>query len=281
MSGMNVVSGPLVEAERNERIYAGGILVWPTLSPVAELTARLAEHLRRHFGAEPEHAHTRLDETDLADALQTSQRHVDADSDCQTQVRRIFEATGMGTDANCADSLRVRAQVPHTNVGRGVAPLAAHRDTWGTNIMAQTNWWAPIHPAPPERTIALFPPWFDRIVANDSAHWDFAEMRRRFKREGASADYPLLPTATETPAWHDALPVSLEPGGLLAFSGAHLHASVPNVTDRIRFSFEIRTVNAADALAGHGASNVDGQAPRTLWQLFRGLNDGNKLGDMA
>ncbi len=47
------------------------------------------------------------------------------------------------------------------------------------------------------------------------------------------------------------------PGGLIVFSGAQLHSSVPNSSGRTRFSIDFRTVHAGDARALRGAPNVD------------------------
>jgi hypothetical protein len=49
------------------------------------------------------------------------------------------------------------------------------------------------------------------------------------------------------------------PGGIIVFSGAQLHSSVPNLSGRTRFSIDFRTVNVEDALGLKGAANVDSQ----------------------
>ncbi len=68
-----------------------------------------------------------------------------------------------------------------------------------------------------------------------------------------------------------------EPGDLLCFSGAHLHASVPNSTGLARFSVEARTVDVGDVAAGRGAPNVDGAAPRVATGWFRHVLEGTPL----
>ena len=55
----------------------------------------------------------------------------------------------------------------------------------------------------------------------------------------------------------------VEPGDLLCFSGAHLHASVPNTSAEARVSVELRTVNRDDLEEGRGAPDLDGRAPVT------------------
>jgi len=282
MPAIHHVTEPMPEAERNARIYAGEILVFRGFDAVRGLVETLQAHCRQYLGDDPERVHTRLTEQQANEAAEALRQGVLADTGVAEQLNATLEAIGMDLARNFGDGLKQRVQLAHSHSGRRmVSPLGAHRDTWGSNVMAQTNWWAPVFETPPERTIALFPGYFERPVANDSAGWDFRELVQRMKTQGADPDYPLLPLATEPPPWDDALAVSLRPGDLMCFSGAHLHASVPNTTGRTRLSFETRTVNGADAAAQRGAANVDGGAVRTTYQLFRRLTDGAKLGDMA
>jgi hypothetical protein len=75
--------------------------------------------------------------------------------------------------------------------------------------------------------------------------------------------------------------IVIEPGDLLCFSGAHLHASVPNTSGATRFSVEVRTVSAADVQAGRGAPNVDGEAPWVAWRWFKGITSSSSLADLV
>ena len=68
--------------------------------------------------------------------------------------------------------------------------LPIHRDTWGSNIRKQLNWWAPLVPVAPERTLLLFPEYFYQPVPNTSEFWDFQQMKQH--RE-MGKPYPQLP----------------------------------------------------------------------------------------
>ncbi|NNC26124.1 hypothetical protein HKX42_04445 [Salinisphaera sp. USBA-960] len=150
----------------------------------------------------------------------------------------------------------------------------------GSHIAAQTNWWAPLFPTTTGCTLALFPTYFDYSVANNSTDWNFKELRRQFKVDCTAGKYPLLPTASRVLPRAKALPISLF-GDLMCFSGAQLHASVPNSTDRPRLSFESRTANGVDVAAKRGAPNVDGCTRYTTYQLFRHLTTQEKLGTLT
>ena len=51
--------------------------------------------------------------------------------------------------------------------------------------------------------------------------------------------------------------VVMEPGGLLIFSAAQLHSSVPNTSGETRLSIDFRTVHIDDLKANRGAPNID------------------------
>jgi hypothetical protein len=282
MSALHHVTAPMPEPERNERVYTGEILVFRGFQAVTDLVQLLRAHCRALLGSDPETAHHRMAEDELNEAASALRNTVRQDSEVAKRLNTAFEAVGVDLHATFGDGLKQRVQVAGSRSERRMLrPLAPHRDSWGTNIPCQTNWWAPLYTTTPQRTLALFPSHFARAVPNNSEGWDFRELLRKMKEQGPEPDYPLLPLAQETPPEAEALPISLLPGDLLCFSSAHLHGSVPNQTDRTRLSFEVRTVNAHDVAAGRGAPNVDGRALRTPYQLFKRLTDGEKLGRMT
>ncbi len=62
-------------------------------------------------------------------------------------------------------------------------------------------------------------------------------------------------------------------GGPLIFSAAHLHSTVPNTTQRTRFSIDFRTVSLGDLEAGVGAANVDSSCTGTTLGDFLRASD--------
>ena len=88
---------------------------------------------------------------------------------------------------------------------------------------------------------------------------------------------PIVPEPTEPPATDSELRMVVEPGDLLCFSGAHLHASVPNTSGEARHSVELRTVNLDDRERGRGAPDLDGRAPRVPLHWFRSMESGAPL----
>ena len=174
------------------------------------------------------------------------------------------------------DRLRLRI-VPsrgsmHSAIGM---PLRAHRDTWGSGIMAQINWWLPLYSLEPSRTMLVWPGKFKAPVANTSREWDYGKLVAQ--RAGGTCNYPLLPVARTSPSPRNAIAVLIQPGELLAFSGAHLHGSVRDDTGLSRISLDTRTVWHKDIACGRGARNVDGATRRPHWEWFARFSDGASL----
>ena len=71
-------------------------------------------------------------------------------------------------------------------------------------------------------------------------------------------------------------PVELDPqirlicpvGGIILFSAAQLHSSVPNTSGVTRFSIDFRTVHLDDVVAKRGAPNVDASCTGTTMRDY-------------
>lgn len=264
---------------RGDRIFAGELIVHRALDAMAALVARADDMIRAAFAPhDPLTAHQVLAPAAYGDIAEGLIAAFEKDTDIQARYRAALSAAGVDPGRVYWDRLRLRIQPPgDSHMSRRVMNLAPHRDTWGSNVLAQINWWAPIYPVTAERTLEVFPAHWSKPVANTSADWDYDELRAR--RRAGDHSYPLLPRATGPIDRGDAWACHIEPGDLLCFSGAHLHASVPNTTSLTRFSTEVRTVCLDDLSAGRAAPDVDGAAPRQPLEWFKRMTDGEPLRD--
>jgi len=98
----------------------------------------------------------------------------------------LFEAAGLDSEDTARDRLVLRFQV-HSDVGttlqwaRSTATVGFHRDTWGTNLPAQVNWWAPVWPITEGRTFAIHPALWEVHIENNSAEFDLADVMQRLR----------------------------------------------------------------------------------------------------
>ena len=96
-------------------------------------------------------------------------------------LRAALEHVGVDPARTSWDRPQVRVVEPLAP-GEDVRSIGFHRDTWGSNVLEQVNWWAPLRPITAERTIAFYPAYWSRPIANSSADWDLDEVRERRKR---------------------------------------------------------------------------------------------------
>lgn len=266
------------------RLFAGEVLIFRQLAPVRALAAQADRLIRARFPevADDPTAVTRAVPRDpFVRRAADLRRDYGADPAVLALWRQALAAAGLVPARTYWDHCRLRINPPGTSHhSRRILNLPAHRDSWGSMLHQQINWWAPVYPVSAERTLLIHPRAWNHPVANDSADWDLEALRRR-RAAGDVGDYPLLPTAGDPSEWGPAVPVMPAPGDLVAFSAAHLHASAPNETGLSRFNIEGRTLDAAEWRAGRGAPNPDGHAPRVALSWFSHCETGRTLTDQV
>ena len=277
MSVLRVFSGALDDGMRRASVYGGDLLVFKKAPPMEEFCAFADGMIREIFGTgDPVGAQFGLDRDEYLSKVEALQKRFRKDEAAKELFLAALGRVGVDLRRTFWDPLYLRVS-PHgeEHAGRRTAGLGFHRDTWSSNVYAQTNWWAPIYPISPGRTIAFYGEYWKRPLKNTSGEWDLEEIR------AGRSDVPVVPEPTEPVSTASELRPVIEPGDLLCFPGAHLHASVPNTTDVARFIVEGRTADAGDAADGRGAPNLDGEAPRVARDWFRHALDGTSLTEVV
>ena len=279
---------PLSERDFHDRIYRGEILRFDAIPAMLELAQFAQKFLAQAFHPHPPpQIHQHLSHEEQIPRFAQLQKQFWKQNEVSHLWQDIFRTIGLDPQGLTRDHLHLRFQ-PHQDKNteysraRTTSTLAFHRDTWGSNLYAQVNWWAPIFPISQGRTVAMYPALWNRAVANTSAQYDLAKILERSRAQGrnaVSAD-EAIPHLTETLDPELAIPVVIEPGSLIAFSGAHAHAGVPNATGLTRLSLETRTLSVDDFRQNRGAPNMDGHAPWAAPGWFRHMVTGEKLSDL-
>ena len=258
-----------------ERLFRGELLVFSRLPAMLALVGRAQALAEAAFAPSPPAlAQDRFTPAEFLARAAALRRAFLHDPEARTAFRAVIESLGLDPASTFADRLILRLQPSgRAYAGRRTRDLPPHRDTWGSNLMAQMNLWGPVFPIEPGATLVIWPDLFERPVPNGSAEWDLARLQE------APGRYPLLPEFRGDLEGERALAVVVAPGDLLCFSGAHLHGSRPNRTGRVRVSIDTRILALADLDAGRGAANVDGRAPHEGREWFHRVSDGAGLAE--
>ncbi len=114
--------------------------------------------------------------------------------------------------------------------------------------------------------MAFFPHYWDRPVRNSSNEFnyqDWTQTGRKAAPKLVKSDQRRQSEALEPVDTNQDLRIVTEPGGLLIFSAAQMHATVPNTSGETRFSIDFRTVHLDDLAAQQGAANIDSDCTGT------------------
>jgi hypothetical protein len=189
-------------------------------------------------------------------------------------IRELLHEFGCDMHKTYFDVPRMRVMTHGGYLNAGVGyPLHPHRDSWYASPLCQLNWWLPIYDIESESTIAFQPRYWSQPVCNGSNSYNHYEWNRNGRKNAAKyikEDTRQQPRPEEPIELDPQIRVVCSVGGLILFSGAQLHWTVPNTSGRTRFSLDFRTVHIDDVVAKGGAPNLD-SAPQgtTLRELMR------------
>jgi hypothetical protein len=196
-------------------------------------------------------------------------------------LQKLLLDIGCDPEKTYFDVPRMRTSTSHNFLTSGIAyAFHPHRDTWYGAPMCQINWWIPIFPVQPDNAMAFHCRYWDAPIANESQEFNYNEYVQTARKN--AAQYVKEDTRKQPhPIGH----VDLDPqirvitkeGGILLFSGAHLHSSVPNTSGHTRFSIDFRIVHLDDVAAKVGAPNLDSACTGTALRDFYRVSDLAKL----
>ncbi len=272
------VDAPLLDDERRERLYAGDLFVFSPTASSLGLTTLARELSEEAFAPhEPETAQDKIPAEDyaavLADLKPTFIHHPRA----KELIGSMLADVGCDAEKVYFDVPRLRTMAHGEYMKAGLAlQFHAHRDTWFSAPYAQLNWWLPVYPVEARNTMAFHLRYFGERIKNSSAEYDYDEWNRTGRQQAAqqiTKETRRQPQALEDLELAPDVRIVTPVGGFFVFSAAHLHSTVPNTTDRTRFSIDFRTVNVDDLVAGRSAQNVDAECAGTTLGDFLQARD--------
>ena len=154
-------------------------------------------------------------------------------------IPEMLSALGCDLEKTYFDVPRLRTMAHGEYLKAGLAlQFHPHRDTWFSAPQQQINWWLPVTRS---KAGTLWDSMFTTStppLQNSSADYDYDEWTRTGRKQ---AGQNVTTKTRKQPQPHEEFDLSSEVrvvtpvAGVLIFSAAHLHATVPNMTSRTRF----------------------------------------------
>src|SRR5437667_2425130 len=273
-----IIDAPISEEKKRQLLYRGQLLVYsPTPNSLA-----LVDFARKMVEAafhplEPETAQFHLPVEKYAAILSELKPKFIHAPESKKCIQGMLGDLGFSLEKTYFDVPRMRSSTSDDFLTSGIAYVFhPHRDTWYSAPMCQINWWLPIYPIVPENAMAFHPRYWNQPVRNGSATYNYDEWNRTSRHNAAQflkEDTRKQPRPEEPMELDPQVRVVTPPGGLLLFSGAQMHSSVPNTSGRTRLSIDFRTVHIDDVVARRGAANVDSECTGTcMHDYLRGTD---------
>jgi hypothetical protein len=277
-----IVGSSLSDDERRDRLYAGDLFVQyasPAIASFVDFTRQLVEEAFDPY--DPELAQYEMDVESYAAVLARLKPNFIHHPESKTHLRAILTEQGCDPELTYFDVPRLRTSTSDSYLTTGLAyAFHPHRDTWYSAPMMQVNWWLPIYDVSPENVVAFHPHYFTAAVKNGSERYNYYEWNRD-SRAAAAQQIGKDTRPQPKPEEEIELDPQIRPvppvGGVMIFSGAQLHSSVPNTSGRTRISIDFRTVQRTDVENGRGAANVDSKCTGTTMRDYLRVSDLERL----
>lgn len=273
--------------ERRQGLYDGQLYIYsPRPATIAFINHARAMIEDAFKGLDPVTAQDSMDKEEYAAILGKLKPQFIHHPESKHHIQVMLEDLGCDLDKLYFDVPRMRSSTSDGYLTTGIAyAWHAHRDTWYSAPASQINWWIPIYEIESENGMAFHPRYWTEAVRNSSAGYNYYTWNKLYR--GASVakltekDERPLPRATEPMQLDPQVRLVTPPGGIILFSAAQMHSSVPNTSGKTRFSIDFRTVHLDDVMEQRGAPNVDSACTGTVLRDFLRGSDLAKVPEAA
>ena len=278
---MNTVyyDASVTDDERRRLLYDGQLFVYSprksTLSFIEFARKLIREAFEPH---DPETAQHCMSVEQYADILVKLKPGFIHHPESKTLIRNIFEEMGCDLGRTYFDVPKMRSSTSDNYLTTGIAyAWHPHRDTWYSAPPCQINWWIPIFDIESNNAMAFHPKYWNREVKNSSKGYNYYTWNQQHRGDHVGKflkeDPRPLPKPTEAIEIDPQIRLIVPAGGIILFSGAQMHSSVPNTSGKTRFSIDFRVVNIDDVAGKRGAPHMDEECTGTTMRDYLRATD--------
>lgn len=276
------VDSPASDDERRRLLYDGQLFVFSSRPSVAAFAAFAREMAEKAFAPlDPREAQSHLPVAQYVAILAKLKPAFIHHPESKRHIQDILRDFGCDPEKTYFDVPRLRTACFGNYLSAGLAyAFHLHRDTWYSAPHCQLNWWLPVYDIEPDNCMAFHPRYWAKAVANDSAKYNYYEWNatsRKIAAQQVETDAREQPHALEALDPDPQIRLICNPGGLILFSGAQMHSTVPNTSRRTRISIDFRTVHLDDVREKRGAPNADSACTGTTMRDYLRATDLEKI----
>jgi hypothetical protein len=266
------------DARRRELLYGGQLFTYSNRDSIRELCEFAGEMIREAFRPlDPLTAQYHMPVEEFVAIFGPLKPKFIHHPKTKEIIRAVLSNFGCDLDEVYQDVPRLRAVTSDAYLTSGVGYAHhLHRDTWYSAPMQQINWWLPIFEMASESSMAFHPRYWSEPVKNGSHEFNYYEWNSTGRANAAQhikSDTRKQPKPEQPMELDPQVRLVPEPGGVILFSAAQMHSTVPNTSGKTRFSIDFRTVHLGDVRQKIGAPNIDSESTGTSLRDFLKARD--------
>jgi len=274
------------DTKRREELYRGSVFVYSPSPSALELCAFARELIEQAFSPhDPRNVQESLSVERCVEILAELKPKFIHHPTAKELLKGMLAERGCELEETYFDVPRLRTAFPSDYLSSGIAyAFHPHRDTWYSAPLSQINWWMPVYEICPENSMALHPRYWSEGIPNSSKTYNYYEWNRTSRQSAAQhvkVDTRVQPRPEVSLDPDPQVRVLAEVGGVMLFSAAQLHSTVPNTCGLARYSIDFRTVHLDDVWNRTGAPNLDSACTGTTMRDYLRATDYSHLPEKA
>jgi len=273
------VNRRMQDDERRSRIFEGALFLYPAPRESLRITEWIRTLAAQAFDgvSDLRRAHEELAVADFVARVSRLKSRFTNHATTKQLCQELIRGVGSDPSATYFDLPRLRVAPPGNYLTTGVSyAYKPHRDTWYAHPRQLINYWVPVYDSEATTVMSMYVNFFNRPVQNASVGWDYDEWVKNSRFAAASnVGVESRPHPVPVEDLRDAadLRIVQNAGDLMLFSTCQLHATAPNDSGLIRFSYDLRTINIEDLRCDRGPRNVDAGATGSTLRDFLRVSD--------
>jgi len=262
------------DEERRQQLFEGQLFVYSPRESALKFIKFARALIEAAFAPlDPETAQYHLPVEEYAAILTKLKPAFIHHPESKQLIKNVFIEMGCNLEKTYFDVPKMRSSTSDSYLTTGIAyAWHPHRDTWYSAPACQINWWIPIYDIQANNAMAFHPAFWNRAVKNSSKGYNYYTWNQQYRGDHVGQllkeDPRPLPKPTEPIELDPQIRLIVPPGGIIMFSGAQMHSSVPNTSGKTRFSIDFRVVNLDDVAARRGAPHIDEECTGTTMRDY-------------
>jgi hypothetical protein len=263
MNNTIYIDNSMPDEMRRQRLYDGQLFIYSSRKSIQDFASFARQMIEDAFYPfDPQTAQHEMPVEQFAKILGELKPEFIHHAESKKHLQAILKDFDCNLKETHFDVPRLRSSTSNDYLTSGIAyAWHPHRDTWYSAPACQINWWMPVYEIESDNSMAFHPQYWNRAVINNSSEYNYYIWNKTFRGPEVAKiikqDPRPLPRAQEEIALEHQIRLICPVGGILIFSGAQMHSSVPNTSGKTRFSIDFRTVHVTDAREHRGAPRVD------------------------